>query len=89
MPCTHISITFEPTRVHYLLLVSVACAFGTVGHVRDEKAYIERVRGSEQGFKHLTEGKDKVVSQDGHVFLCFASRCSSLSYIDLAMDFMG
>ena len=30
-----------------------------------------------------------VVSQDGHVFLCFASCCSSLSYINLTADFTG
>ena len=45
----------------------------------DGKVYVERVRGSDRGFEHLTKG-DMIVSQDGHAFLCFASRCSSLSY---------
>ena len=56
----------------------MACAFGTVSHVWDGKAYVERVQRSEEGFKHLTEGEDMVVSQDGHMLLCFASSCSSL-----------
>ena len=89
MPCTCISITFEPTCAHYLVLVAVACAFGTVSHVRDGKAYVERVWRSERGFEHLIEGENMVVSQDGHVFLCFASCCSSLLYIDLTADFTG
>jgi len=59
MPRMQIAITFELTRA--LLLVGVACAFETVGHVQQYvsnvrrmvvKAYIERVRGIEQDFEH-------------------------------------
>ena len=35
----------------------------------DNKVYVERVRGSERGFEHLTKGEDVVVSQDSHVSL--------------------
>ena len=56
------------------------CATSCEQCEKDGKTYIERVRGSEQGFKHLTEREDTVVSQDGLALLCFASHYSSLSY---------
>ena len=48
---------------------------GMVGHYatkcqKDGKAYIERVKGIEQGFNHLTEHKDMVVSLDRPFLLC-------------------
>ena len=36
---------------------------------KDGKAYVKRVPESEQGFKHLTECEDEVISQDGHSLL--------------------
>ena len=63
MPRARISITFEPTHAHY----GWPCATKCEQCEKDDKAYIERVRESERGFKHLTEHEDMVISQDGHV----------------------
>ena len=41
---------------------------------KNGKAYVERIRGSEQGFEYLIKHKD---SWYGHGFLCFASHCFS------------
>ena len=35
----------------------------------DAKAYVERVIGSERGFKHFTKCEDMVIPQDAHSFL--------------------
>ena len=65
MPRMQISITFELT--HALLLVDLACAFEMVGHVQQSvrnvrrmvtKVYIEKVRGIERDFEHLTKCED-------------------------------
>ena len=83
MPHTRISMTFEPTGdTCVLLLVSVAHAFGKVGHVRrsvrkTEKCALKWLKGSERGriWMFLDTG-----------ILCLASRCS-LVLIDVAADF--
>ena len=67
----------EPTRA--LLLVDMAdvfwdgrpCATKREQCEKDGNAYIERVRGSERGFEHLTKCEDMVISQDGHVLSLF------------------
>lgn len=77
--------------LYSLLKLGMARNFGMVGpcvtrceQCEDGKMYVERVRRSEQGFEHLTEGEYMVVSQDSYTFLCFTSRCSSLSYSSIS-----
>ena len=58
-----------------LLLVGVVRAMYRCDQVeKDGKVYIERVPGSERGFKHLTEREEWLVLKTA--ILCFPSRCS-------------
>ena len=63
---TSILMTFEPTGDMCITVCRCDTCIGTVGHVqqceKDGKEYVERVPGSEQGFEHLTECEDMVIS---------------------------
>lgn len=61
---TCISMTFEMTCVHYCQQVQHMLLY------MNGKVYAEKDRESERSFKHLTECKDMVISQDGHSLLC-------------------
>ena len=59
MPRMCISINFEPT-MHITVSKCGTCFWDNqpcATKCEDGKAYVERVRGSERGFKHLTEAK--------------------------------
>ena len=69
MPCAYVNDLW--TDMCTLLLVGVACAFGTVSHVQQNvrrmaKHTLKRVWGSEQGFEHLNKREETIISQDGH-----------------------
>ena len=59
MPRAHISINFEPTM--HITVSKCGTYFWDnqpcATKCEDSKAYVEKVRGIERGFKHLTEAK--------------------------------
>ena len=69
------------------MLLGRSAMCNKVWQCEDGKVYVERVRGGERSFKHLTKG-DMIVSPDGNAFPCFAiaayNRCSSLSYSSIS-----
>ena len=59
MPHVCISINFEP-NMHITVSKCGTCFWDNrpcATKCEDRKAYVERVRGSERGFKHFTEAK--------------------------------
>ena len=106
--CTHlqcmlstcISITFEPTCVHYCQLVGVAHAFRTVGHVqltcvssvrRMAKCTLKEFGEVSEVLNTLPKARYGRFSRWPHVHVCLLRKPLLLSFviIDLATDFMG
>ena len=73
------------TDMWALVLVGVAHAFGTVGHVQQSVNSVRRMaKCTLKEFVRGSEWSNMVIR-----FFCFANHCSSLVLLDLTTDFTG